>query len=118
MSNQRGRGPRSQEAGPLLAATPAALGGEELAGFYIKATTGASLHRGPRLGPIGESTVREHLPLMLHRDVRMPRAQETRERLETRTAERMAAGAGAADGGEFNDAGHVVYLNEMFHCKT
>ena len=80
-----GRGSRSQEAGPLLAAAAAAFDGEELALLHVEAATGASLHRDPRLGPIGEAAIREHLPLM-----------------ETGAAQGFVVGVGAAGGGQFN----------------
>ena len=64
------------------------LGGEELALLHV------------------ESTVREHLPLMLHRDVRMPRVQEARERLEAGAAQGLAVGADLSGGGEFDHARH------------
>ena len=60
-----------------------------------------------------ESTVREHLPLMLHRDVRMPRCRRHGKRLEAGATQRPAVGANLAGGGEFNYAGHRrcwVYL--------
>lgn len=80
--------PRSRQPGPLFAATAAAHDGEELALLHVEAPC-----------PV-------HLPFVLHRDGRMPRAQEAQERLKTGAAQRLAVGAGAAGGGEFGDGGH------------